>query len=355
MKEHPEHIHTEEDLVWWLHSAATNGKLPFVEFFVGKGADVNASQDDSPEGPLQYAAGEGHLDVVRWLLDNGAKINHVVGGQTRCFALTGAAGAGHLDIVKLLVERGAEVNANWLSMTPLSHAVAYGKQEIVAYLRSVGAKEPHELVPINLPTVHAAIIKHFEKHRGKPSPLALQEIVQGDPPISVHLVPPSKEWDGQTLFTLGMSDRPVKMADGSQGFVELAIYLPSDWPLDLSALGDINRAWPTTWLLRIAHYPHETGSWPGGPSAVFANEEPPQAFAPNTQLSCLLCIADPGQFGQIRLPDHRIVTIYSLYAIYAEERDLEKRKGTRHLIELFDQLHVPRTLSINRPNVAKRP
>jgi hypothetical protein len=121
----------------------------------------------------------------------------------------------------------------------------------------------------------------------------------------------------------------------------------------LKALADPNWSWPITWIRRIAQYPHETGTWPGGSSVVFANEEPPQPLSPNTQCSCLLCIAEPGDFGAIELPDRRRVTVYSIYAIYAEERDLEKREGTEHLIALFEKYHIPRTVTVGRPNVAK--
>jgi hypothetical protein len=47
------------------------------------------------------------------------------------------------------------------------------------------------------------------------------------------------------------------------------------------------------------------------------------------------------------------VNLFSLYAIYTEERDMEKREGTRRLIELFEKDGIPRTVSINRRNVAK--
>jgi ankyrin repeat protein len=106
MQAYPNHVRTEADRVLWLHHAAAAGQLPFVELFVRLGADVNGSQDTDPEGAVVWAAREGHLDVVRWLLDQGAKINHVVHGRRRCFALVGAVVDGHLDVVKLLVERG---------------------------------------------------------------------------------------------------------------------------------------------------------------------------------------------------------------------------------------------------------
>jgi ankyrin repeat protein len=150
MRDHPEHVwdRRQPGKTYWLFSAADAGQLPILELLVAAGADINApkaSSSTAPEGVVDTAAGEGHLEVVRWLLDRGAVINHVVGGAPRCFALTAAAFRGRLDVVKLLVERGAWINCVWAGSTPLSHAIGYGEEEVAAYLRSVGAKLPDEL------------------------------------------------------------------------------------------------------------------------------------------------------------------------------------------------------------------
>src|SRR5947209_17067 len=93
----------------WLGEAATEGALPVVQLLVRRGTDVNEpANNDSvpcPEGVVYRAAEMGHLDVVRWLLDQGAEVNFTVEGQTRCYALSGAARGGYLAVVKLLVER----------------------------------------------------------------------------------------------------------------------------------------------------------------------------------------------------------------------------------------------------------
>jgi ankyrin repeat protein len=133
----------------WLSSAASAGRLRLVQLLVEAGADMNAPESEasvpSPEGVIDSAAGNGHLEVVRWLLDRGAKINHVVDGVTRCFALVNAVGSGHLDVVRVLVERGAAVNSCWAGLTPLDHARMYGQDEVAAYLQSVGGKTAAEL------------------------------------------------------------------------------------------------------------------------------------------------------------------------------------------------------------------
>jgi hypothetical protein len=122
LAEHPRMRRYDDGRDRWLGEAATEGSLPVIQLLVRLGTDVNEpANNDSvacPEGVIYRAAEMGHLEVVRWLLDRGAKVNHVVAGQTRCYALSGAARGGYLEVVKLLVERGAAVNACWAGLTP---------------------------------------------------------------------------------------------------------------------------------------------------------------------------------------------------------------------------------------------
>lgn len=68
-----------DNLLWM---AALVGWLEGVKFLVSQGLDVNISQNVGygteyyqPEGAVLQAAGEGHIEVVEWLLSKGAKIN----------------------------------------------------------------------------------------------------------------------------------------------------------------------------------------------------------------------------------------------------------------------------------------
>ena len=150
LKRYPDCRYKESGDDSWMSTACMYGKLWAVELLVARGGDVNRPSNStdsvpSPEGPIVQAAGGGNLEVVRYMLDRGAVINQVVDGRVRCFALSRAAREGHLAVVRLLVERGAEVNAVWAEMTPLDHAVVWGRDEVAAYLQSVGAKRANEL------------------------------------------------------------------------------------------------------------------------------------------------------------------------------------------------------------------
>ena len=60
--------------------------------------------------------------------------------------------------------------------------------------------------------------------------------------------------------------------------------------------------WPIEWLKRIARYPHDNETWLGGPHTIIANDEPPEPFAPNTKMSCLMLLANPSEFGRWTRP-----------------------------------------------------
>ena len=56
-----------------LHHAARNGDLEIVEPLVGSGGDVNAIADQG-HFPLYCAAGHGHVETMRYLVENGADL-----------------------------------------------------------------------------------------------------------------------------------------------------------------------------------------------------------------------------------------------------------------------------------------
>jgi len=347
---------SQEDKDDLLRAAACHDRVAVMELLVKNGANIHVTHGSgdppAPEGIIADAAGEGALNAVRWLVEHGAKVNYEVQGTTRCFTLVAAVNGGHLDVVKYLVEEaGADINAVWIDMNPLSHAIMFNQKEIEAYLRSRGAKEPKELGIQSKVDVPALFREHLSEHLGEPEPLSLQEVVPGDPPLTIHAV---RMKDRLALVTEGMSSKPMTVPPGQEEYqyAELVIYLPKDWPLTKKALADPNHFWPIEWLRRIARYPHENDTWLGGPATVFANDEPPQPLAPNTQLTCLLAITEESEFGCLHLPDGRQIAFYTLFPLYTEERDLEKKQGTAHLLQLFQKHKIGTLVSVKRKNVA---
>ena len=141
-----------------VHAAALHVELAAVNALIGRGARIDlpvaaalgrsedarrllasASSEDRHLA-LTLAADFGHVEIVRQLLDAGEDPNRYnpVGGHSHTTPLHQAAGGGHDEVVRLLVERGARLDLGdilWQA-TPADWARHAGRKEIEAYLRS---------------------------------------------------------------------------------------------------------------------------------------------------------------------------------------------------------------------------
>jgi ankyrin repeat protein len=114
---------------------------------LGRLADVR--QLAASAGPLDrhralaLAAQEGHVEIVRLLLDAGEDANRYNprGNHGHSTPLHQAVWSGRTDVVRLLVERGVklDIRDTVYQGTPLGWAVYGGRTEIADYLRAHGA------------------------------------------------------------------------------------------------------------------------------------------------------------------------------------------------------------------------
>lgn len=90
--------------------------------------------------PLIRAVGMGQLDIVRLLVDAGARINELCECAGTETALWTAAALGEAEILELLLERGADPNAAaFAGATPLHAAVQSGHHHLVERLLDADA------------------------------------------------------------------------------------------------------------------------------------------------------------------------------------------------------------------------
>jgi ankyrin repeat protein len=123
-----------------IHDAAAAGNLDRVKHLIEKNPSV--SHSFSPDGfpVVALAAVFGHLDVARYLTENGADVNAPATNGSGYNALTGAVASGHTEIVKWLLDNNANPNYRYgQGYSPLLTAAANGHLEIVKLLLAHGA------------------------------------------------------------------------------------------------------------------------------------------------------------------------------------------------------------------------
>jgi len=125
----------------YFAQAAIDGNLHRMQLLHLAGANVNARGNCCL--PLYLAAGEGRLEVVRYLLDQGADVN--AREQFGDTALTEAVFYGQLAAVKELLLRGADVNAIGDGGTALDIAINRNHTAIADLLKHRGGKRACEI------------------------------------------------------------------------------------------------------------------------------------------------------------------------------------------------------------------
>lgn len=119
-----------------FENAVESGDLDKVRMMVEKGMNVDQRLTVYNMTALTIAARHDHLNLVEFLVENGADINHD-DGET---ALMIASRQGRLDIVKFLIERGADIDyKEEFGNTALSAATVYGRLDIMKFLIEHGA------------------------------------------------------------------------------------------------------------------------------------------------------------------------------------------------------------------------
>lgn len=144
-----------------LWGAANTGHLDIVKYLLEQNAAVDI-QDDSFGTPLYVASENGCVSVVRELLGVAADVN--LFGGLHCRPLNAAAYSGHTEIVELLLERDVEVDPeeDYKYGSALGAASRKGHAEIVRLLLRKGWDPNRKFKTYNSPLDAAATYGHLE-------------------------------------------------------------------------------------------------------------------------------------------------------------------------------------------------
>ncbi|MFU1992785.1 hypothetical protein CN918_03905 [Priestia megaterium] len=339
----------------WLHVAASRGELDIVKKLIELGANVNVLGGVYGGGALNEAASAGHIDIVRYLLSCGADMD--VSDPERN-PLFGAISNGHANIAELLIESGIDTNVTYSGESmrevgALTFAKEQGQKEIVKLLESQrGLSTDVTTTNHTDQDRHIEVLNHITKQFG-PIEDTISETVPGSRvSVTIHIIPPSVNKDFVTLVTTGMSDEPMDYSDEERTFkyAELLLKLPSSWVVEKDNMKDPNHYWPFGWLRNVAHIPHLYDGWLEE-GVILPNGEPPQPFASNTKLSCvMICRPQESGLANVHTRD-KDINMYTLVPIYEEERKLALEKGYEYLLERMNEKGITDVLDINRINV----
>lgn len=134
-------------------------------------------------------------------------------------------------------------------------------------------------------------------------------------------------------------------------YTELVMHLPPNWPHPRDSGASNDTFWPLEWLRNVAYYPHLNETWLGGPQTIIASDDPPVPLGPNTQLTCLLLLADFGNWSPIKLDDGKIVRFYTVSSLHTAERDFEKKHGMIPLLQRLQEHGHTTVVNVNRASV----
>ena len=156
----------------FLYLACGSGNCELVRILLGRGADRSDESHDGKDAlyiaahcahlgavrllfewegddkistssistALSAACTQGHIEVVRFLIENGASLNVTNEyGYTLLAQAVGAPNGKYYALVVLLIEYGADVDARDTRATPLVVAVQYGRSDLVELLLNNGA------------------------------------------------------------------------------------------------------------------------------------------------------------------------------------------------------------------------
>jgi hypothetical protein len=123
-----------------LHWAAWNGHIEIVRLLLQNGAEVNA-KDRWDRTPLHFAAYHGHVDILHLLVENGADLEAQTNNGSR--ALHNAAFNGYLPFIEELISRyhvdiNARDNDGWTALSRARHGDPHPHTTVITFLQANG-------------------------------------------------------------------------------------------------------------------------------------------------------------------------------------------------------------------------
>lgn len=126
-----------------IHRAASNGHVDVLRLLLERGASTSCRTRVRGARPLHLAAIGGHVEAISVLCNFGANSN-IRSSKDGYYPIHYAALFGHVEVITLLHKNGAKIDAlDKESWTPLFRAVEKGQNRAVSLLCEYGASVNH--------------------------------------------------------------------------------------------------------------------------------------------------------------------------------------------------------------------
>lgn len=204
-----------------LHHAAEYNQLAICQLLVELGVDINQPTVGSGNTtPLAVAAENGHLEIVRWLLEAGAEVDGSPLSVTS--PLIAAVTFGQATAVDLLLEHHADVNQLHakFNRTALDLARSWNFPKIAERLETQGAVSAIEKDANEESIPGAPIVNFVSETAGWVLPEKVIPQLQGAA-VKLRVSCIADKNDYKLLFTLGLFTQKPR--------TELFICLPGNW------------------------------------------------------------------------------------------------------------------------------
>lgn len=332
----------------YVYRAAEKGSIECMKYLLSLGEDINRKSLAYKETALAAAAFSNQPEMVKFLLEHGAKMDI---SKSKTNPLFSAIYARSAECVKILLDAGIDVTVNYEDGPGDAYEFAqnYSSMEIVLLiqdkLKELGIEVKNEIKKekhIEMKEDDGSkVISHMEKYLGKFNG-TISEIVPGSKvSIDINIINPTPERNYITLITTGMSEYPMAYVNGEYKYAELIIKLPPDWKLDQESCKDEENYWPIRMLRLLGHLPHLNPGYINEQVIVPHGQpdEPPYPFTEKTWLSSLM-ICKAEDIPPYVFEDGTKIDFFTLVPITIDEEPLVKEKGSNEVMHMLKSKDV---------------
>ena len=169
----------DEDGFTSMYLAAIGGHVDVIKCLIAAGANKN-ERGCSGETPLNVAVLQGQLNVVKYFVEE-LKVDVDQEEEDDANPLHWAAAEGHVDVIEYLIEAGADKNKkDYNAGTPLQWAAIEGQLEVVKYFVEKLKVDVNQKNEDGETLLHLAVVKRMEEN--------LEVAVQGRLDVISYLI-----------------------------------------------------------------------------------------------------------------------------------------------------------------------